>query len=61
MNSRLTLRLVIYSLLVTTFCLGLPQIHYTVAAMIAVLIRHKDNPAALFTPINSSEIRLPWT
>jgi len=35
---------VIIGLLVLTFCLGLPQFHYTVALMIAVILRHKDKP-----------------
>jgi hypothetical protein len=53
MNSRTSLRLIIYSLLLLTFCLGLPQLHYVTAFMIAVLIRHKDKPEALFQPVNS--------
>jgi hypothetical protein len=53
MNPRFSLRLIIYSLILLTFCLGLPQIHYTVAFAVAVLIRHKDNPQALFQPVNS--------
>lgn len=60
MNVRISFRLIIYSLLVLTFCLGLPQLHYSVAIMIAVLIRHKDNPQALFQPVNSTAITLPW-
>lgn len=51
MNVRISLRLIIYGLLLLTFCLGIPTIHYSVAAMIAILIRHKDNPQALFEPI----------
>lgn len=35
---------VISGLLVTTFCLGLPQFHYTVAIMIALIVRYKDEP-----------------
>jgi hypothetical protein len=60
MNTRTSLRLIIYSLLLLTFCLGVPTIHYSVAIMIAVLIRHKDDPQALFQPINSTAITLPW-
>ena len=60
MNTRTSLRLIIYSLLLVTFCLGVPTIHYSVAIMIAVLIRHKDDPQALFQPINSTAITLPW-
>jgi hypothetical protein len=37
--------LTIFSLLLLTFCLGLPQFHYTVALMIALILRHKDVPA----------------
>ncbi len=36
--------LVIFGLLLLTFCLGLPQFHYTVAVMIAVILRYKDEP-----------------
>ena len=35
---------VVLGLLTTTFCLGLPQFHYTVALMIALIIRYKDEP-----------------
>ncbi len=37
-------RLTIYFLLFGAFFLGLPQIHYTVAVMVAVILRHKDQP-----------------
>lgn len=37
--------LTILGLLLLTFCLGLPQFHYTVALMIALILRHKDVPA----------------
>ncbi len=50
-GGRQVLRGVIYLLLLVTFFLGWPSFHYTVALMIAVLIRHKDEPAALFAPI----------
>lgn len=36
--------LTIILLLLSAFFLGLPQIHYTVALMIAVILRHKDMP-----------------
>lgn len=36
--------LTIFSLLLLTFCLGLPQFHYTVALMIALILRYKDEP-----------------
>ncbi len=44
--------LVIFGLLLLTFCLGLPQFHYTVAVMIAVILRYKDEPLGrpLFSP-----------
>lgn len=35
---------VVLALLVTAFCLGLPQFHYTVALMIALILRYKDEP-----------------
>lgn len=38
--------LVIFGLLLLTFCLGLPQFHYAVAVMITVILRHKDKPLA---------------
>lgn len=36
--------LVVFGLLLLTFCLGLPQFHYAVAVMIAVILRYKDEP-----------------
>lgn len=36
--------LVVCGLLLLTFCLGLPQFHYAVALMIAVIVRHRDRP-----------------
>jgi ABC-type transport system involved in cytochrome c biogenesis permease component len=51
MNARTSIRLIIYSLLLLTFCLGVPTLHYSVAIMVAVLVKHKDNPQALFEPI----------
>ena len=35
---------VIFTLLLTAFCLGLPQFHYAVALMIALILRYKDEP-----------------
>jgi hypothetical protein len=60
MNSRTVLRLTIYGLILLTFYLGLPQLHYSVAIMIALLIRHKDNPQGLFQPVKSTALMLPW-
>jgi hypothetical protein len=60
MNARISLRLIIYSLLLITFCVGVPTIHYSVALIIAILIKHKDNPQALFQPVNTTAISLPW-
>ena len=51
--SRLVLRTVIYGLLITTFCLGLPAFHYATALMIYLIVRHKDDPGALFAPVES--------
>lgn len=36
--------LVSIGLLLSAFFLGLPQFHYTVALMIAVILRYKDEP-----------------
>ena len=35
---------VVFALLITAFCLGLPQFHYAVALMIALILRYKDEP-----------------
>ena len=35
---------VVLALLLTAFCLGLPQFHYAVALMIALIVRYKDQP-----------------
>ena len=51
MLPRLTLRVTIYLLLLLTFCLGLPQFHYSVAIMIAILLKFKDRPEGLLTPL----------
>ena len=59
-TSRLILRVLIYSLLVLTFFLGLPQVHYASALMIAILIRHKDEPQGILGPVNSTDISLPF-
>ena len=45
--------LVIAGLLMLAFCLGLPQFHYAVALMIAVIVRYKD------APLNEPLFRLP--
>ena len=58
-GSRLLLRIVIYTLIIVAFWLGLPQFHYAAAIMIALLIRHKDQPSALLQPIDSTNISLP--
>ncbi len=52
-RSSILLRLFIYGLLLLTFCLGLPSFHYATALMIALMLRHKDDPSALFKPIQS--------
>ncbi len=48
-----------YALVIVAFYLGLPQFHYGVALMIAVLIKCKDNPAKLFERVESLELTLP--
>ncbi len=53
--SRCYLRLGIYLIIVFTFFLGLPQFHYSAALMIAIMMRHKDNPVDLFKPIDLAE------
>lgn len=52
MSSNVVWSFVIFGLLLTTFCLGLPQFHYTVAFMIALILRYKDEPynEPLFKP-----------
>jgi hypothetical protein len=57
--ANLSLRLFVYALIVFAFYLGLPQFHYGVALMIAVLIKCKDNPAKLFANVESLELKLP--
>jgi hypothetical protein len=51
MYARLILRVTIYLLLLLTFCLGLPSFHYSVALMIAALLKFKDHPKGLLSPI----------
>lgn len=55
-RQKLTLRLMIYGLLLGTFWLGIPQMHYAAALMIAIIIRHKDHPQGLFAPIDSASL-----
>jgi hypothetical protein len=55
----LSLRLSVYALVIFAFYLGLPQFHYGIALMIAMLIKCKDNPAKLFAPVESLEIKMP--
>jgi hypothetical protein len=57
--ANIILRLVVYALVVFAFYLGLPQFHYGVALMVAVLIKCKDNPAKLFAKVDSLELSLP--
>ncbi len=47
--------LVVAALLMLAFCLGMPQFHYAVALMIAVIARYKD------APLNKPLFRLPLT
>ncbi len=46
---------VVAVLLVLAFCLGMPQFHYAVALMIAVIMRYKD------APLNEPLFRIPLT
>jgi hypothetical protein len=55
LTSRLVLRILIYFLVLATFFLGMPHIHYAVALMVAVIIRHKDSPGGLLAPVQSSD------
>jgi hypothetical protein len=57
--AKLVLRCAVYALVIFAFYLGLPQFHYGVALMIAVLIKCKDNPAKLFQNVDSLELSLP--
>jgi hypothetical protein len=57
--ANLSLRLFVYALVVFAFYLGLPQFHYGVALMIALIIKCKDNPARLFAPVESFELKIP--
>lgn len=47
--------LVVTALLILAFCLGMPQFHYAVALMIAVIARYKD------APLNKPLFRIPLT
>jgi hypothetical protein len=57
--AKLILRLVVYALIIFAFYLGLPQFHYGIALMVAVLIKCKDNPAKLLQNVDSLELHLP--
>jgi hypothetical protein len=59
MNDKQLLRLLIYTLLLITFFTGIPQLHYVIALMIALIIRHKDVPGGLFAPVSSTPIGWP--
>jgi hypothetical protein len=55
-SSRLSFRILIYVLLLVSFYLGLPHMHYAVALMIVLLIRAKDLPGGLFSPVDSLKL-----
>lgn len=59
LSMRFFLRLCIYATIIFTFFLGLPQIHYVAALMVAIMIRHKDEPKGIFGPLKSTELELP--
>jgi hypothetical protein len=48
------LRFLIYVLLYTSFALGLPQFHYATALMVAVIIKHKEDPKGLWAQVYAS-------
>ena len=50
-SARIAWQLAIVFLFLATCCLGFPQFHYTAALMIAVILRYKDTPGDIFTPI----------
>ena len=58
-GQRLLLRTLIYGLLLFTFFAGLPQFHYAAAVMIALMLRYKDKPNPLLTPVFTSEAASP--
>jgi hypothetical protein len=59
LSMRFFLRLCIYAIIILTFFLGLPQIHYVAALMVAIMIRHKNEPKGIFGPLKSTELSLP--
>ena len=50
-STRIAWQLTIIFLFLATCCLGFPQFHYTAALMIAVILRYKDTPGDIFTPV----------
>ena len=52
-GQRFLLRTLIYGLLLFTFFAGLPQFHYAAAVMIALLLRYRNEPNPLLTPVFS--------
>ena len=50
-SARAAWPLAILMLLLTTFCLGFPQFHYTAALMVAAILRYKDTPGDIFAPV----------
>ncbi len=58
-SMRFFLRLCIYATIILTFFLGLPQVHYAAALMVAIMIRHKNEPKGIFGPLKSTELSLP--
>ena len=45
--------LVVVTLVLVALCLGFPQFHYTVALMIAAILRYKDTPGDIFARVPS--------
>jgi hypothetical protein len=49
----IAIRALIFGLLLLAFFAGLMQFDYAVAVMIALIIRHRDDPGGLRAPIRS--------
>ncbi len=44
MRQKAAWSLLVCGLILLTFCLGLPQFHYAVALMVAVIVRYRGKP-----------------
>ncbi len=52
LSARLAWQFAVVLILLTTFCLGFPQFHYTAALMVAAILRYKDTPGDIFAPVS---------